>query len=110
LHSHGALERLIVDYNGVVADSLRCLSRRRGLFREDLLEDALQQVWCELLEDEGHLLSHFNAARGELPKYVVALAWVRVRRLLRAEHRRGQRQAAAREMTATARTRRTTPI
>jgi hypothetical protein len=69
--------------------------RRRGPWREQVLEDAAQDVWCQLLEGRALVLGAFAPRRGSLMVYLARLVRRRAEVLLRGERRRRRRERAA---------------
>jgi DNA-directed RNA polymerase specialized sigma24 family protein len=69
--------------------------RRGGLWREQVLEDAAQDVWCQLLEGRALVLVALAPGRGTLAAYLARLVRRRAEVLLRGERRRRRRERAA---------------
>jgi hypothetical protein len=98
-----SMRALIAEHADTVAQRVRRWSERRKLRHQEVLDDALQDLWCELLERGSALLRGYQGERGSLEGYLTALAWDRVRRILRAERRRRARERIAADRSDTSR-------
>jgi hypothetical protein len=97
------MRAIVAELADTVAQRVRRWSQRRKLLHQEVLDDALQDLWCDVLERGLALLRSYQGERGSLDGYLTALAWDRVRRLLRAERRRRAREGIAASRSDTSR-------